>query len=143
MNTYTSLKKSSKNRSYKAAAILLGIILIIFGFFFMKTASIILGAFFIYISLYTKIVIIDAAGVTTLYNAVFFRRNITYSFAEFQGILEETGDMQEMNIGFVRNGMTHYSLFTRSDGESIIHLAKEANPGIIIRKIKPRRRYFF
>jgi hypothetical protein len=143
MKTYTSLKKSSKNKSYKAATILIGSVLLVFGFFSMETPGIILGAFFIYLALYTRTVFVDAAGITTLYNAVFFKRSITYPFAEFQGILQEAGNIPEMNLGFVRNGMTQYSLFTRSDGEAIIRLAKEANPEIYIRTLKPRRRNFF
>lgn len=143
METYTALNKSSQKRSYKAITIILGIILIVFGISSGEIPGIIFGAFFIYLTLYSKTVVVDAAGVTSLYNAVFFKRRIAYSFEEFQGVLEEVGDSPEMNVGFIRNGMTNYYLFTRSDGEAVIRLAKEANPKISVRKIKPRRKSFF
>lgn len=143
METYTALKKNSQKMSYKVAVILFGVALIVLGLSSMQIASAVFGAFLIYLALYSKTVVVDATGVTSFYHAVFFRKSIVYPFEEFQGILGEAGDAPEMNLGFVRNGMAHYSLFTRADGEAIIRLAKEANPKIHIKRIRPRKRNFF
>jgi hypothetical protein len=142
LKSFIALNDSSKGKSNKIIAIILGSVLLILGIALLQVPAMILGALFIYITLYNKKVIIDEKGVNIYYNAVFFKKSTFYPYPEYEGILLEGGDNLIMNIGFNRKGITNYYQFNRTDKEDIIHIIKKSNPQIIVRTIKPRRKKF-
>ncbi|MDD2216046.1 MAG: hypothetical protein PHE41_05715 [Eubacteriales bacterium] len=143
METYTALEQTARKKSYTKPAFAIGIFAAVYGLAKMDWPLILMGACVLYVLLYKKTVVVDEEGIKTTYNAVFFKKNSFTPFTEIQAVLAEGGNDPEMTIGFIKNGMASNSLFTRSDGENVVRLAKEGNPNIVVRTTRPRRKGLF
>jgi hypothetical protein len=84
--------------------------------------------------------VIDRNGMTIHYHAIIYDRSRTYPFTDFTELRVRRGDGPETMVGFVRNGMHTPCLFTNSDAEGVIRMAKEGNPRIVVREIPFGRR---
>lgn len=140
MQTYTALEQSSQKRSYKKPTIAVGTLIIIFGFILKDFPLVIMGAVLVYVMLYKKKVVVDENGVTTYYDGLFYKKTTTYSFSEYDAIRKTVSYGPETNLGFVRKGMTYFSLFKNEDAEAVIELATNINPKIVVQKVEPKRR---
>ena len=137
---YTALRRSSLKKDYTRFTILIGSLILAYGLFNLDLLMMAIGAVVIYVSLYSKDVVIDRNGMTTHYHAIIYDKSRTYPFTDFTELRVRRGDGPETMVGFVRNGMHTPCLFTNSDAEGVIHMAKEGNPRIIVREIPFGRR---
>ena len=128
-------------KDYTRFTILVGSLLLAYGLFNLDLFMMAIGAVVIYVSLYSKDVVIDRNGMTTHYHAIIYDKSRTYPFTDFTELGVRRGDGPETMVGFVRNGMhTPCAFHTNSDAEGVIHMAKEGNPRIIVREIPFGRR---
>lgn len=140
MESYTALRRSSFKKDYSKFTIVVAICIIAYSLYKMDLKFALLGAVAIYVTLYSKDVIIDEKGMTTHYHAIFYNRSRTYAFSDFNELRVQRTGGPEIIIGFVRKGMNTNCLFTSDDGEGVIRLATEHNPRIAVREIRARRR---
>jgi hypothetical protein len=140
MERYTALRRSSLKKDYTRFTIVVGIFIIAYALYRMDFWMAFIGAVVIYVTIYSKDVVIDKDGMTTHYHAIFYNKSRTYPFSAFTELRVQRTGGPEVILGFVRNGMNTPCLFTVSDGEAVIRLAKEGNPRLLIREIPARRR---
>jgi len=143
LESYTALEQSSQKRSYKKPAIVIGILVIIFGLIITDVPLIVMGAVLVYIMLYKKKVVVDEEGITTYYNGVFYKKTTFYPFTDYYELRKMDTFGPETNLGFVRKGMTYTSLFTKDDAEAVIRLAQTGNPRMVVQKVEPKKKRSF
>ena len=140
MESYTALRRSSLKKDYTKITVVLGTLIAIYALFKGDYAFVAFGLVAVYVSLYSKDVVIDSNGMTTYYHAILYNKNRNYPFSEFTELRVQRGAGPEIIIGFVRKGMNTNCIFKASDAEAVINLATEINPRLHVREIYPRRR---
>ena len=138
MESYTALKRSRK-KDYSKFTIVIGILIMAYALYRMDVLMVFIGALVVYVTVYSKDVVIDENGMTTHYHAIFYNKSRTYPFSAFSELRVQRTGGPEMLLNFVRGGVSNTCLFTSSDGEAVICLAKEGNPGMLIREVRVRR----
>ena len=73
MESYTALRRSSFKKDYSKFTIVVAICIIAYSLYKMDLKFALLGAVAIYVTLYSKDVIIDEKGMTTHYHAILYR----------------------------------------------------------------------
>ncbi len=134
MESYTALRRSSSKKDFSKLTIIIGILIIAYALFTMDIIMALFGAVVIYVTVYSRDVIVDENGVTTHYHAIFYNKSRSYPFSAFSELRVHGRGGQEMVIGFVRNGSNTNHIFTASDADGVIRLATEGNPRIRIRE---------
>ena len=134
MESYTALRKSSSKKDFTKFNIVIGILIILYALFTMDIFMAFIGAVVIYVTVYSRDVVIDEKGVTTHYHAVFYNKSRSYPFSDYTELRIHDAGGPEMVLGFVRRGINTNYIFTASDGEAVIDLAMEGNPQIRIRE---------
>jgi len=140
MESYTALRRSSSKKDFSKFTIVIGILIIAYALFRMDITMVLIGAAVIYVTVYSKDVIIDEKGVTTHYHAIFYNKSRFYPFSAFSELRVHGRGGPEMILGFVRSGNNSNYIFTASDAEGVIRLASEGNPRIRIREVEARKR---
>ncbi len=134
MESYTALRKSSSKKDFTKFTIVIGVLIIAYALFTMDIFMAFIGAVVIYVTVYSRDVVIDEKGVTAHYHAVFYNKSRSYPFSDYTELRIHDNGGPEMVLGFVRRGTNTNYIFTASDGEAVIDLAMEGNPRIRIRE---------
>ncbi len=139
MESYTALRRSSSKKDFSKLTIVIGILIIAYALFTMDIFMVFIGAVVIYVTVYSRDVIVDENGVTTHYHAIFYNKSRSYPFSDFTELCIHQGSGREMVLGFARKGVNTKYIFTSSDGEGVIRLATEGNPRIRIKEFETRK----
>lgn len=139
MEKYTALRRSSYKKDFSKITIIIGMLLIAYGAFTMDITTVFIGAVVIYVTIYSKDVVVDEYGVTTHYHAIFYNRSRSYPFSAFSELRVHGRGQPEMVLVFVRNGYNSNYLFKASDAEGVIRLAREGNPRMWVREVEGRK----
>jgi hypothetical protein len=139
MESYTALRKSALRKDYTKITVIGGLFIAGYALFKGDYIFTALGLVIVYVSLYSKDVVIDENGLTTHYHAIFYNKSKTYPMSDYTELRVVRAIGSEITIGFVRNGINTSCLFTREDGENVIDFVQEHNPNIIVREIRSGR----
>ena len=85
---------------------MIGSLILAYGLFNLDLLMMAIGAVVIYVSLYSKDVVIDRNGMTIHYHAIIYDRSRTYPFTDFTE-LRSKGDGPETRVGFVAQRNAH------------------------------------
>lgn len=137
MDKIRAYDERTMKKSTRAAALVMGAGLIIFGFWSSVRYSAVIGVLLILAVVFQKETYICREGIVLSYDFVIYKHKIIWNFDEISHIhIEHADSSTYVVLHFLRDVMTRRLVFCREEADRVLQLAKQANEHIHIEEIK-------
>ena len=134
MPEYQILNNRNTKIEYRIIAFILGVVLVVVGMLTQVYYEILIGFPVMYSSFFKKVTVVNDEGIQIEYKGPFFRHLEKVLFSDMTNIRIE--DVNENTaLHFLKNHMSRRLIFSKSDANNIISLAKSKNHRIYYDKI--------
>lgn len=137
---YKALKKWADRSYVKVITALVGAAIL---YMSITQGNIIYGCFgvlLVIVAFYNTDVVADKNGLHTYTKVFFHKHSYSYLYKDMVGLSAELPQLRGMKIHFVRPNSIIKLKFDAQEGEKVVEMAMKANPGMEIRRVRPRRR---
>lgn len=136
MHKIKAYDDKAMRKSTKIAAIIMGIGLIVFGFFSTVKYSAIIGIILLLAVLMQKETYVTEEGIDVEYDFIVHKHVISWKFDEISDIhIEEPADRNYRVLHFLRGAMSRRLIFRRNEFEEVIQMATDRNKEIHVEQI--------
>ena len=131
MESYSPIDQKALSPASRKVMGLLGLFGLAYGIYALNYMWIITCLLLALVSVFGKQIAVTSAGICITYRIAFYTRVDQWPMAEIEYLHRERGKAPgQVMLHFTRGAMSRRLLFSESDGEKVMALAKRVNPNI-------------